>query len=162
VRKSDSHGWLALRQVTEPPAPGCFEGIVAAALAVGVAAMLARWHDIHYAQWLVWSAASVVTDDVATARAKWKDRMIGAIAGVPAGVLAGIFLPHAPVFFDVLTAATVLTLVAFNRYVVAFGTRCALHVVAIIVAGHAVYLADYRAIDVVAGSAASSSSWGPI
>jgi hypothetical protein len=152
VRKSNSHGWLALRQVTEPPAPGCFEGIVAAALAVGVAAMLARWHDIHYAQWLVWSAASVVTGDVATARAKWKDRMIGAIAGVPAGMLVGIFMPHAPMFFDVLTAATVLTLVAFNRYVVAFGTRCALHAVAIIVAGHAVLLADYRAIDVVAGS----------
>jgi hypothetical protein len=46
----------------------------------------------------------------------------------------------------------VLTLVAFNRYVVAFGTRCALHAVAIIVAGHAVFLADYLAIDVVAGS----------
>ena len=152
VRKSDSHGWLALRQVTESPAPGCFEGIVAAALAVGVAAMLARWQGIHYAQWLVWSAASVVTGDVATARAKWKDRMIGAIVGVPAGMLVGIVMPHAPGFFDVLTAATVLTLVAFNRYVIAFGTRCALHAVAIIVAGHAVFLADYRAIDVVTGS----------
>ena len=108
--------------VTEAPAPGWFEGIVAAALAVGVAASLVEWQGIHYAQWLVWSAASVVTGDVAAARAKWKDRMIGAIVGVPAGMLVGIFMPHAPVFFDVLTAAIVLTLVAFNRYVVAFGT----------------------------------------
>jgi uncharacterized membrane protein YccC len=100
----------------------------------------------------VWSAANVVTGDVATAHAKWKDRMVGAIIGVPAGMLVGIFIPHAPVFFDVLTDAIVLTLVAFNRYVVAFGTRCALHAVAIIVAGNAFSWADYRAIDVVAGS----------
>ncbi|EDZ99140.1 conserved hypothetical protein [Burkholderia sp. H160] len=152
VSKQASHGWLALRQVTEPPAPGCFEGIVAAAFAVGVAALLAGWHGIHYAQWLVWSAASVVTGDVATARAKWKDRMVGAIVGVPAGMLVGILMPHAPLLFDVLTAVTALTLVAFNRYVVAFGTRCALHAVAIIVAGHPVFSAGYRAIDVVAGS----------
>ncbi|QCP53232.1 FUSC family protein [Trinickia violacea] len=152
--RSAGGGWLTLRQVTEAPAPGCFEGIVAAALAVGVAASLVEWQGIHFhfAQWLVWSAASVVTGDVATARAKWKDRMTGAIVGVPAGILVGIFMPHAPVFFDVLTAATVLTLVAFNRYVIAFGTRCALHAVTIIVAGHAVFLADYRAIDVVVGS----------
>ena len=149
---SDGRGWLTLRQVTEAPAPGYFEGIVAAALAVGVAASLVEWQGVHYAQWLVWSAASVVTGDVATARAKWKDRTIGAIVGVPAGMLVGIILPHAPVLFDVLTAATVLTLVAFNQYVVAFGTRCALHAVAIIVAGHAVFFADYRAINVVAGS----------
>ena len=152
VRKQASHGWLALRQVTEPPAPGCVEGIVAAAFAVGVAALLAGWHGVHYAQWLVWSAASVVTGDIATARAKWKDRMVGAIVGVPAGMLVGIFMPHAPVLFDVLTATTALTLVAFNRYVVAFGTRCALHAVAIIVAGHPVFSADWRAIDVAAGS----------
>jgi len=152
VRKSGGHRWLALRQVTEPPAPGCFEGIVAAALAVGVAASLAGWHGIHCAQWLVWSAASVVTGDVESARTKWKDRMVGAIVGVPAGMLVGIFMPHAPVLFDALTAAMALTLVAFNRYVVAFGARCALHAVAIIVAGHAVFSADYRAIDVVIGS----------
>ncbi|MCP3727753.1 FUSC family protein [Paraburkholderia sp. CNPSo 3272] len=131
---------------------GRVEGIVVAALAAGVAALLAGWHGIHYAKWLVWSAASAVTGDVATSRTKWKDRMVGAIVGVPAGMLVGILVPHAPIFFDVLTAATVLTLVAFNRYVVAFGTRCALHAVAIIVAGHPVFSADYRAIDVVAGS----------
>lgn len=152
VRKPGSHGWLALRQVTEPPAPGCFEGIVAAALAVGVAASLAGWHGIHYAQWLVWSAASVITGDVESARTKWKDRMVGAFVGVPAGMLVGVFMPHAPVLFDALTAAMALTLVAFNRYVVAFGARCALHAVAIIVAGHAVFAANYRAIDVAIGS----------
>ena len=150
--RSTGRGWLALRQVAEAPATGYIEALVAAAFAVGVAASLVQWQDIHYAQWLVWSAASVVTGDVETACTKWKDRMVGAIIGVPAGILAGLCMPHAPVFLDVLTAATVLTLVAFNRYVVAFGTRCALHAVAIIVAGHAVFLADYRAINVVAGS----------
>jgi hypothetical protein len=145
-------GWLALRQMTEAPAPGCFEGVIAAAFAVGVAASLVEWQGIHYAQWLVWSAASVVTGDVATARAKWKDRMTGAIVGVPVGMLVGILLPHAPMLIDALTGATVLTLVAFNRYVVAFGTRCALHAVAIIVAGHAVFWADYRATNVIVGS----------
>ncbi|MBU7440213.1 FUSC family protein [Paraburkholderia fungorum] len=152
VSKARGDGWHALRQVAEPPAPGCFEGIIAAALAVGVAASLAGWHGIHYAQWLVWSAASVVTGDVGSARTKWRDRMVGAFVGVPAGMLVGIFMPHTPVLFDALTAAMALTLVAFNRYVVAFGARCALHAVAIIVAGHAVFAADCRVIDVAIGS----------
>jgi len=150
--RSNSHGWFAVRQVSEKPSPGCFEGMIAAALAVGVAASLVEWHHVHYAQWLVWSAASVVTGDVATARAKWKDRMMGAMVGVPAGMLAGILMPHAPLLSDVLTAAIALTLVAFNQYVIAFGMRCALHAVAIIVAGHAIFSADDRAIDVVIGS----------
>ncbi|WP_147309995.1 FUSC family protein [Paraburkholderia sp. BL6669N2] len=152
VDRSNSHGWLAVRQVSETPSPGYFEGIIAAGLAVGVAASLVEWHHVHYAQWLVWSAASVVTGDVATARAKWKDRMMGAMVGVPAGMLVGILMPHAALLPDVLTAAIVLTLVAFNQYVVAFGTRCALHAVAIIVAGHAIFSADDRAIDVAIGS----------
>jgi hypothetical protein len=150
--KSSDRGWFALRLLTEAPAPEWREGVVAAALAVGVAAALAEWHSFHYTQWLVWSAASVVTGNVATARAKWRDRMLGAIVGVPVGVLFGILLPHAPVLFDALTAVTALTLVAFNRYVVGFGARCALHPIAIIVAGHAVSMGNYRAIDVVVGS----------
>ncbi|MFD1561167.1 FUSC family protein [Paraburkholderia silviterrae] len=145
-------GWLILRQVTEPCAPGLFEGIVAAALAVGVAASLVEWQGVQYAQWLVWSAASVVTGDIVTARTKWKDRMIGAIVGVPSGMLIGICMPHSSVLFDVVITASALTLVAFNRYVVAFGTRCALHAVAIIVSGHAFLMADCRAINVVVGS----------
>ncbi|SFT82405.1 hypothetical protein SAMN05192563_1004190 [Paraburkholderia aspalathi] len=150
--RSNSPGWLAVRQVSETPSPGCFEGMIAAALAVGVAASLVEWHHVHYAQWLVWSAASVVTGDVATACAKWKDRMMGAMVGVPAGMLVGIFMPHAPLLSDVLTAALALTLVAFNQYVIAFGTRCALHAVAIIVAGHALFSTDDRAINVGIGS----------
>ena len=126
--------------------------MIAAALSVGMAASLIVWHRIHYPEWLIWSAASVVTGDVSTAIAKWKDRMVGAIVGVTTGMAVGIFLPHVPLLFDVLTAAIALTLVAFNRYVVAFGARCALHAIAIIVAGHTVLSADARAIDVVIGS----------
>jgi uncharacterized membrane protein YccC len=117
-----------------------------------MAASLVVWHRIHYPEWLIWSAASVVTGDVSTAIAKWKDRTVGAIVGVTIGMAVGVFMPHAPLLFDVLTAAIALTLVAFNRYVVAFGARCALHAIAIIVAGHTALSADARAIDVVIGS----------
>jgi len=143
----------AIRYIKETPADGWFEAVIAAALAVGIAASFVEWAGIHYAQWLVWSAASVVTGDIVTARAKFRDRAIGAIAGVPLGMLAGMLMPHTPLLLDVMTAATVLTLVAFNRYVVAFGTRCALHAVTLIVAGHAIMSADVRATNVVIGSA---------
>ena len=151
-KKFDGRRWFAVRQVNEAPGRGYSEGMIAAALSVGMAASLIVWHRIHYPEWLIWSAASVVTGDVSTAIAKWKDRMVGAIVGVTTGMAVGIFLPHVPLLFDVLTAAIALTLVAFNRYVVAFGARCALHAIAIIVAGHTVLSADARAIDVVIGS----------
>jgi hypothetical protein len=144
--------WFVVRQVNEAPGRGYFEGMIAAALSVGMAASLVVWHRSHYPEWLIWSAASVVTGDVSTAIAKWKDRTVGAIVGVTIGMAVGMFMPHAPLLFDVLTAAIALTLVAFNRYVVAFGARCALHAIAIIVAGHTVLSADARAIDVVIGS----------
>ncbi|CAB3795891.1 hypothetical protein LMG28614_04251 [Paraburkholderia ultramafica] len=150
--KSNVRAWLVLRQVSETPAPNYLEGMIAAAFAVGVAAWLAEWHRVPYPQWLIWSAASVVTGDIASARAKWKDRIVGAIVGVSAGMLFGIFMPHAPLLFSILTALVALTLVAFNQYVVAFGTRCALHAVAIIVAGHSIFSADARMINVVLGS----------
>jgi hypothetical protein len=144
--------WFALRKVNEAPGRVYFEGMIAAALSVGMAASLVVWHRIHYPEWLIWSAASVVTGDVSTAIAKWKDRTVGAIVGVTIGMAVGVFMPHAPLLFDVLTAAIALALVAFNRYVVAFGARCALHAIAIIVAGHTALSADARAIDVVIGS----------
>jgi hypothetical protein len=144
--------WYAIRKITEMPSPGWLEGTVAGALAVGVAASFVEWEHIHYAQWLIWSAASVVTGDTATARAKCKDRLAGASIGVPAGMLVRCLMPHAPLLLDVLPGAAALTLVGFNRYVVAFGTRCALHAVIIIVAGRAVLTADARAINVIVGS----------
>jgi hypothetical protein len=61
--KSSDRGWFALRLLTEAPAPEWREGVVAAALAVGVAAALAEWHSFHYTQWLVWSARQVERPD---------------------------------------------------------------------------------------------------
>jgi hypothetical protein len=43
---------------------------------------------------VIWSAASVVTGDAASARRKLNDRLLGAFVGVPIGVTLGFLMPH--------------------------------------------------------------------
>ena len=57
--------------------------MIAVALAVGLAALFAEWRHVPYAQWLVCSAASVVTGDAVSARRTLGDRLVGALVGVP-------------------------------------------------------------------------------
>jgi len=102
-----------------------WEGMIAVALAVGLAALFAEWHHVPYAQWLIWSAASVVTGDAASARRKLGDRAAGALVGVPAGVICGLLVPHASWLLRLAEICAVLTLTGFRIYRVGFGARCA-------------------------------------
>ncbi|MEX3693665.1 FUSC family protein [Paraburkholderia sp. BR14263] len=145
-------GWLALRLISEPPSPGLREAIVAGVLAVGLASALAALHPMPYQEWFVWSAFSVVTGDWKSARSKWRDRLAGTIVGVPAGVLVAMLLPHSHALANAVEIAIALELVAFHRYVVAFGVRCAMHGAAIVISGHTWLCADARLIDVALGS----------
>jgi hypothetical protein len=51
------------------------------------------WRLVH-GQWMIWSAASVISGDLTSGRQKLRDRMAGALVGVPPGIGAGILLQH--------------------------------------------------------------------
>lgn len=112
-----------------------WEGMIAVALAVGLAALFAEWRHVPYAQWLVWSAASVVTGDAASARRKLGDRAAGALVGVPIGVICAWLVPHVPSLLHLAEISAVLTLTAFRIYRLGFGARCACVAFALTFAG---------------------------
>jgi hypothetical protein len=68
---------------------------------------------------MIWSSASVVVGDLETSTNKLKLRIIGASVGVPLGFLIGSScLPASQISCSFAEIGTLLTLVAFNRYVV--------------------------------------------
>jgi hypothetical protein len=95
------------------------EALVATALAVGLSAHTVMVWRLDHGQWMIWSTASVITGDLVSGRRKLRDRMISALMGVPAGIAAGIFLPHSAFAYDLASLVAVLTLVAVRPYVVA-------------------------------------------
>jgi hypothetical protein len=99
----------------------------ATALAVFAAAALVEVLNLAQGQWVMWSAASVVVGDLSAVTGKLKLRAAGAFIGVPLGFLVGIALPESRAgysFAALGTLGTTLTLIAFSRYAVGFGTRC--------------------------------------
>jgi uncharacterized membrane protein YccC len=68
------------------------EAAMAAALSVAVAATTVEWLHLDHGQWVIWSAASVVTGDAASGQRKLLDRLTGAIVGVPIGVAVGLLI----------------------------------------------------------------------
>ncbi|KVD89598.1 hypothetical protein WS62_15495 [Burkholderia sp. ABCPW 14] len=118
--------WRGARDLGRPAARGdATQAIAAVALAVAVAALLVEWQHIDNGQWAIWSAASVVTGDPATAHLKLRDRGLGALVGVPLGLAVGYVLPHSAFVYTLAALASVLTLVAFRHYATGFGARCA-------------------------------------
>lgn len=144
--------WRGARELGRPAASSdVAQAIVAVALAVAAAALLVEWRHIDNGQWAIWSAASVVTGDAATARVKLRDRGLGALAGVPLGLAAGHALPHGALVYTLATLASVLTLVAFRHYATGFGARCACIACASWVAQQSAAIAAERVVNVLAG-----------
>jgi fusaric acid resistance family protein len=127
------------------------EAMVATALAVGLAAYTVRVWRLDQGQWIIWSAASVITGDLTSGRQKLRDRMVGALVGVPAGIGAGIFLPRSASACDLALLVALLTLVAVRPYVLAFGLRCTCVALALMLAGHSSGMAAERASHVTLG-----------
>ena len=123
---------------------------VSAALAVSAAALLVGWRCFAHVQWVVWSAASVVTGDAASAGRKLGDRMAGVLAGAPIGVICALFAPHAPWVPPLAGLGAVLTLFTFRIYRVGFGARCALVAFGLIAAGQSRGAVE-RIVDVLLG-----------
>lgn len=129
------------------------ERMVTVALAVACAAALVEWRHIDHGQWVIWSAASVVTGDVLTARKKFRARITGAIVGVSLGIVVGLLIPHVAPVRVVVTLGALLTLVCIRPYTLAFGTRCACVAMAFVVAGQPWLSGGERLLNVAAGSA---------
>ena len=132
------------------------EAMIAAALAVAVAASAVEWWHIEHGQWVIWSAASVVTGDAASGHKKLRDRITGAIVGVPAGIGVGLLLPqdvqaYGGIACGIATVVAVLSLVALRPYVVAFGLRCGCAGFGLLLASHSTAIAAERTANVVLG-----------
>lgn len=129
-----------------------WETTVTVILAVSVTAVIVERFDIEHGQWVIWSAASVVTGDAASACIKFRDRLVGAAVGVPLGITLGrLVLPHTRFVFDVVALLAGLTFVAFRRYRVGFGVRCACVALDLVVTGHSALAASQRVANVVIG-----------
>lgn len=127
------------------------EASLAVMLAVASMAFVVQWWHWGHAQWAIWSAASVVTGDAVSAHRKLLDRATGALLGAPIGVAIGMLLPHDTFWYTFASLRAILTLVAFRRYVVAFGTRCACIACAGWIASGAAAIAVERVTNVIAG-----------
>jgi hypothetical protein len=127
------------------------EPVLAVTFAVALAAGLVEWRHLGNGQWVIWSAASVVTGNAGTAGAKLGNRAIGALIGVPAGIGIGQFLPHGAFAFELAVLASFLTIVAFKRYIIGFGARCMLIASAFMIAGETASVAAERVSNVILG-----------
>ena len=92
-----------------------------------------------------------MTGNAGTARAKLGNRAFGALIGVPAGICLGQLGPHGAFAFDLTVLASFLTIVAFNRYIIGFGTRCMLIAAAFMIAGESASVAAERVSNVILG-----------
>jgi hypothetical protein len=155
-RRDKAEGFLhhfreILRPIDLGRAKPWAESAVAVTLAVAVAAALVEWRHLGNGQWVIWSAASVVTGDYATAGEKLRNRGIGAVMGVPAGVLLGQVLPHGVFAYELIVLASILTLVAFKSYIAGFAARSCCIAIAFIMAGETAATAAERVVNVLIG-----------
>jgi hypothetical protein len=125
----------------------------ATAIAVLAAAALVEVLDLAQGQWVIWSAASVVVGDLQASTGKLKLRAMGAMVGVPLGLLVGTLLPQSRVGYSLAVLGATLTLIAFSRYAVSFGLRCFFIALAAAFAGSASGIAEERVANVIAGGA---------
>lgn len=133
------------------------EPVIAIAVAVSLSALLVAKEGVLQGQWLIWSAASVITGESVTVLHKLLNRTIGVLLGVPIGVTIGSLLPNTIFFYDLGTLCTLLTLVAFRNYTTGFGTRCACVAFVITLKGGGVLTASVRILNVLVGGLIGAS-----
>ncbi len=134
------------------------QAVLAVTLAVACSATLVAWRHIEYGQWAIWSSASVVTGNAASAHLKLRDRGLGALLGVPLGLAVGAALPHVLLVHTLATLASVLTLVGFRHYATGFAARCACIACASWAIQQSPLVASLRVAEVLAGGAIGVAS----
>jgi hypothetical protein len=144
--------WLT-RGAAGPRPENLREMMWTVAISVGIAAAAVRLEGLQNGQWAIWSSASVVTGNAATARQKMDTRAFGAVVGVPIGIVLSFLVPHDAYAYGLATLATLLTLDIFKDYRVQFTSTCAMVALAIMLAGDAPGIAAERTVNVVLGGA---------
>ena len=127
------------------------EPLIAITLAVSLSALLVEAEEVTKGQWLIWSSASVITGEISTVSRKLRDRAIGAMVGVPLGIILGTLLPHTTFYVNLGSLCTLLTLVAFRNYVLGFGSRCCFIALVITLMNEGVMSAGERILNVLLG-----------
>jgi hypothetical protein len=128
------------------------ERMLAVACAVACAAVLVEWRHVDHGQWMIWSAASVVTGSATGARQKYRSRIKGAIVGVSLGILIGLMIPHDSHMRELVVFAAMLTLVCIRPYTLAFGLRCGCAASAFVLTGQSWLKGSERLVNVAVGS----------
>lgn len=136
-----------------PARPGWIGPAFATALAVFAAAALVEALHLEQGQWVIWSSASVVVGDLSETSKKLKLRAMGALIGAPLGLALGLLLPESRIGYTLCVLAAMLTLIAFSRYAVGFGTRCFFIALAAAMAGLGSGIAQERVENVLIGGA---------
>ncbi len=136
-----------------PPSADWLLPASATAIAVFAAAALVEVLNLAQGQWVIWSAASVVVGDLTASTGKLKQRAIGALVGVPLGFLVGAALPESRLGYSLAVLGATLTLIAFSRYTLGFGSRCFFVALAAAFTGGASGIAEERVTNVIAGGA---------
>lgn len=124
---------------------------IAIFLGVLIAAGLVIFFHISRGEWVIWSVASVITLEFASTRRKFTDRMLGALIGVPLGIVAAQFVPQLEWIYSIAVLGIMLTLVAFKRYRLAFGSRCFLVAFAAVMVSSTTTVAIERVANVFLG-----------
>ena len=117
----------------------------------GIAAAWVLFFHIQKGEWMIWSAASVITLDLQSAKVKLGQRSFGIFLGVPLGLAIAYFLPKTPLMYAIAMTGVMLSLLAFKRYTLAFMVRCTLIAVAAYVATAAAGIALDRILNVLFG-----------
>ncbi|RUL79796.1 FUSC family protein [Dyella choica] len=150
--------WFSRLDDFGPKAP-YGETMAAMVTGVGLAAALVEYVPLHYGQWAIWGVASVVTGTVDTARTKLRQRTVGVIAGVPLGIALGQFVvPASRISVVVALLVTFLTLMAFQRYPVAYFFRCLFVALTVFLATRSTVDALERITHVLLGGAIGMAS----
>ena len=125
----------------------------ARSVSVMLAAVFIEWRGLHDGQWTVWSAASVTNADTALALAKFRDRALGALAGVATGLVVGPQLPPWPAIYGLAMVCIFLTITVIRRYAFSYGARCFFVTLAAFGAHHGSGTANDRVFNVLIGGA---------
>jgi predicted lipid-binding transport protein (Tim44 family) len=119
-----------------------------------LAAAYIEWRGaLEHGQWTVWSAASVANAEAALALTKFKNRALGVLGGVAAGLLLGPHLPSWPAVFGLSMVCIFLTITVIRSYVFSYGARCFFVTLAAFGASHGSTTANDRVINVLVGGA---------
>ncbi|WP_426336075.1 FUSC family protein [Pseudoduganella sp. R-31] len=153
------HNMLPARASDTERARTASDAAVVRCAAVLLAAALVRYLHLPAGEWLIWSAASVVTGSMPSVRRKAGDRAVGVLWGAGAGMtLCWVALQAAPAMLHtghalpaVCTLVTAISLGCCQRYRLAFGLRSMMCVVLAATSGYGVGVAVLRSANVLVG-----------